>query len=445
MNRTVLIVVAIVAVFVGSLSWWFFENYEQYDKEVNTNFSGEAAKNPYYAAELFLKKYNMEVKSLPSILELKQMPDTNDVLFIPTKRFDIGADRVAELLEWVRKGGHLIIMARYNRKGDIETKDDLFHELGVTTDHTFDVLPIFGMLMEGIEEQAEKDATEQEAAEQEEQTATDDAITEESAKSSNNEKRDKETKPEKKKSTKGKTKWLRTVLDIHVNEDTENKKVQFWPSKWMVNQDLYEPSWAVKGKNGSHLLEFHIDEGWVTLLSEIDFMTNRHIDKYDHAAFLHTLVHIDNSQRKLWIIRNDDSPSLLAILFDKHLPVAITFIAFVLVWLWYASRRFGPMAPDPTAVRRSMNEHIVSTGHFQWRNRNRTELLHSVQKALHEQIKQTHPLWVRLSDKELAAKLAKLAVLSEARVYRALTAKVVEKELEFSDIIEVFSVIRKKL
>lgn len=440
MNRTALIVVAVVAVFVGSLTWWFLENYEQYDKEIRTSFSGEAAKNQFYAAELFLKKYNMQVESLPSILELKEMPDSNDILFIPTKRFDIGADRVAELLEWVRKGGHLIVLARYNKKGDIEAKDDLFHELGVTTDHTFEALPMFGMLMEGIEEQAEK-----EEAEKEKHAIPEDSISEESDTDSNAEKSEDGNTPEEKKSAKKNKKWWRTVLDIQVSEGIENKKVRFWPSKWMVNQDLYETSWEVKGKKGAHLLEFHIDSGWVTLLSEIDFLTNHHIDKYDHAAFLHTLVHIDNSQRKLWIIRNDDGPSLLSILIDKHSPVVMTFIAFVLFWLWYASRRFGPMAPDPGTARRSMSEHIVSTGHFQWRNRNRTELLHSVQKALHEQIMQTRPLWVRLSDKELAVKLARLAGLGEAQVYKALTVKSVEKELEFSNIIEVFSIIRKKL
>lgn len=440
MNRTMLIIVGVVAVFVGSLVWWFLENYEQYEKEVATSFKDEAAKNPYYAAELFLKKYNMEVESLSSILQLKEMPDPNDILFIPTKRFDIGVDRVTELLEWVRKGGHLIVLARYHRKGDIEARDDLFYELGVTTEHTFEALPFFEMLMEGVEEQADKEEADNAEVDKEGEVQPETPVTEEASSESDTENSDDEKKLADKKK-----KWRRTVLDIHVNEGIENKQVQFWPSKWMVNQELYEPSWEVKGKNGAHLLEFHIEQGWVTMLSEIDFMTNFHIDKYDHAAFLHTLVHLDNSKRKLWIIRSDDSPSLLSILYDQHYPVVMTFIAFVLVWLWYASRRFGPMIAKPELARRSMSEHIVSSGHFQWRNRNRTELLQSVQKALHEQIAQTRPLWVKLSDKELAAKLAKLAVLSEARVYKALTTKSAEKELEFTDIIEVFSIIRKKL
>ncbi|MGD8925663.1 MAG: DUF4350 domain-containing protein [Thioalkalispiraceae bacterium] len=426
MNRTVLIIVGIVTLLVAGISTWFFTNYERYEKEVRVGFSGKAAKDPYYAAELFLKKYNMEVKSLSSILKLKQMPSSKDILFIPTKRFDIGADRVSELMDWVNEGGHLIALARYNRKDDYEATDELFDTLGVRTDHKFDVLPILDLFMEKFDEQdkSKKVEHEKEAEDSNPDTADD--------------------KPGKQDSKKTKQ-WRRSVLTVHVNDQIEDKQVQFWQSKWMVNEGRYKASWEVQGRNGAQLIEFHIGQGWVTLLSEIDFMTNYRIDKYDHAAFLYTLVHIDNSHRKLWIIQNDDSPSLLAIIFDKYKPAVLVFIVFVLFWIWYASRRFGPVTPDPQPVRRSMSEHIVSTGHFQWRNKNRMELLNSVQKALHEQIVQTRPLWVRLSEKELATKLAKLAGLEEQRVYKAITAKSVDKELDFATTIEVFSTIRKKL
>ncbi|MGD8783409.1 MAG: DUF4350 domain-containing protein [Thioalkalispiraceae bacterium] len=426
MNRVVLIIVGVVVLLVAGVSWWFFETHERYEEEVHVGFSGKAARNQYYAAELFLEKYNTQVESLSSILELDEMPSTDDILFIPTKRYDIGPDRVQELLDWVKQGGHLIALARYNRKDDFETRDELFEELGVTTDHKFDILPFFGMLMEGIEENAEKENPD--IIEQDPESDSDETIDSEEWEKS-----------------KEKKKFWRTVLTIPVNDQIEDKQVRFWPSKWMINQGRYETSWEVQGNNGAHLLEFNIGEGWVTLLSEIDFLTNHHIDKYDHAAFLHTLVHIDNNQRKLWIIRHGDSPSLLSIIADKYSPALTTFIIFVLFWLWYASRRFGPVAPNPTAVRRSMSEHIVSTGHFQWRNKNKMELLSSVQKALQEQIVQTRPLWVRLTNKELAAKLAKLANLPVDKVYQAITAKSADKELEFAAIIEVLSTIRKKL
>ena len=121
MNRTGLIIIACFVVFIGSLAWWFFSTHERVEKEVNTSFSGEAARNQYYAAELFLEKFNMEVESLSSILKMDEMPSTNDVLFIPTKRYDIGADRAAELIEWVKQGGHLIVLARFSKKNNLKS------------------------------------------------------------------------------------------------------------------------------------------------------------------------------------------------------------------------------------------------------------------------------------------------------------------------------------
>ncbi len=416
MSRVSLIVVAILSLLVGSLVWWFFTTHERYEKVIQLGYAGEAATNKFYAAELFLEKFNMQIESLPSILELKEMPSKNDVLFIPTKRYDIGADRVAELLDWVKQGGHLIVLARYSHS-EKKSKDELFNELGVTTDQSYDASPFLDLI---LDESEDKEESQDEA-----EKMPDDE--------SDKEDRDLNDR------------WTRAVVNIPVNDQIEDKKVAFLSSRWMDNEGRYEPSWEVKGKNGSHLIEFQIEDGWVTLLSEIDFLTNRNLKKNDHAAFLHTLVHINNSDRKLWIIRNDDNPSLLSILLDKYYPAVLAFIAFVLIWLWYASRRFGPIARDPERVRRSMSEHIVSTGHYQWRNKNRNELLASVQKALHEQIVQTRPLWVRLPDKELAEKLAKLAGLEQEKVYQAITSKSVEKELEFAATIEVFSTIRKKL
>jgi len=419
MNRVGVIIFTVLIFLVVSGVWWFLATHERYEKEINIGFAGEAATNQFYAAELFLEKYNMQIESLSSILELKEMPGKNDVLFIPTKRYDIGTDRVTELMDWVKQGGHLIVQARYINKNS-KSRDELFDELGVSTDSSYDPTPFIDKLMDGVEESDEKEELSQSETDPDKEN-----------------KEEEDVDPD--------ARWSRAVINIPVNDQVEDKKVSFWSTQWMINEGTHESSWEVQGKNGSHLIEFQIGDGWITLLSEIDFLTNRQLEKNDHAAFLHTLVHINNSDRKLWIVRNDDNPSLLSILVDDYYPVVLAFVAFVLIWLWYASRRFGPLARDPEAVRRSMSEHIVSTGHYQWRNKNRNELLNSVQKALHDQIVQTRPLWVRLSNKELAGKLAKLAGLDEEKVYKAISTNSIEKELEFAATIEVFSIIRKKL
>ena len=453
MNRNSLMLVAVILLLITALLVWFFNNYEQYTTERNLGLTGKAASNEFYAAELFLAKYDMQVKSYDSILTMKELPNTNDVLFIPTQRFDLGDDRVSELMEWVKKGGHLVVLARYSKSEDEESNDVLFERLGVRAQREYSENIFADLFLENIDDiedvldEAEQDSysdaasgenTDSEADTGDEPLSKNQTDESDNASGEETEKVDKRSEREKFESKV-------TPVIVKVNDKIEDKKVYFNQNKWMQNESSFDTSWTVDGENGAQLLEFKIDEGWVTLLSDIRFLTNRYIDKFDHAAFLYTIVHIDDSNRKLWILRNDDSPSLFALLVSHAQSAMVMFFIFIFAWLWYVSRRFGPVAPDSQAIRRSMSEHITSSGNYQWRNNNRTELLESVQKALHEQIAQTRPLWVSLSDKKLAIKLAKITNMDRDKILKAISIKQVSKELEFSATIQVLSNIRKKL
>ena len=382
MSRQAIVFTLIGILLAAATAWWFFENFEHRVEEKEVGFHGEASRNDFLAAERFLEKYGMQIESLPTILDLKHMPQSNDVLFIPTGRYDLATEKIAELLDWVRQGGHLIVRARHPSRKGIKMDDELFQRLGVEThakkDNLFD---------------------------------SED----------------------------------RTVIKVQVNDTIEDKQVEFDKNIWMQDIGDSDLSWQVDGENGSHLLEFKLGEGYVTLLSDIEFLDNASIAKYDHASFLYTMVHIDNSKRHLWIIRNDDMPSLLSMLRHKAPATLILFGILILFWLWYTTRRFGPLQPASTASRRSLREHITSSGFYQWRNQNRTELFVSARTALQEQLAQTRPLWAKLDNMKLAGKLGKIAGIPSDQVLSVLKAKQADKEAEFTQFIEILSVIRKKL
>ena len=384
MSRQVtIVVIALSALLVSAATWWFFDTYEYRIEEEKVGFKGEARRNTYLAAERFLQKFNMEIASLSTILDLKTMPGDKDVLFIPTGRYDLAPARIEELLTWVRQGGHLIVRARQPNPEKTTSEDDLFNQLGVET---------FG-----------------ESGKKLFATFTED------------------------------------IVDVRVNDKIENKKVEFDKNIWMKATGEKERSWVINGENGSHLLEYQIGDGFITLLSDIRFMENEYIDKYDHASFLYAMVHIDNHKRKLWIIRNDNMPSLLSIIKQKAPLALYLFCTLVLCWLWYSTRRFGPLLQDLKPARRSLREHITSSGFYQWRNNNRSELFLSVKQALIEQIVQVRPLWAKLDEKTLAEKLARISGLDSQSVLSVLQAQIIEKEAEFTQGIEIMSLIRKKL
>jgi hypothetical protein len=383
MKRQTLLIAVVVLLLLAILVWLFFTVFERRVEEHETGFQGEARQNEYLAAERFLQKYGMQIKSLSTILDLKAMPPSDDVLFIPTARYDLSPEKIQEILSWVKHGGHLITRSRRPFSGKIVKDDTLFDLLGVET-HAKKEIDLLDT-----------------------------------------------TKP--------------SVIDVHVNSKIEDKKVEFDMNVWMKDLEKHDISWRVKGENGSQLLEYQIGEGFVTLLSDIGFLKNSRIAKHDHAAFLYTLVHVDNRNRNIWIVRNDDMPSLLSVLRQKAAASLIALAIFLVFWLWYVTRRFGPLQQTEEGLRRSLREHITSTGFFQWRCHNRSTLFLNAKLALQEQIAQSRPLWTKLGEAELAAKLAKIAGVPTEKILAVLQAGKADKENEFTQYIEILSQIRKKL
>lgn len=386
MSRQTLLSLLLALVIIGTAVWWFFSNFEYRVEELDTGYSAEARQNQYLAAERFLEKFGMQIKSIPTMLDVKALPPPGDVLFIPTARYDLSAKRVRELVDWVKRGGHLIARARATASIGSGRDDPLFNALGVVT-------------------HAKKQ-----------------------------DKGKKQTDADK-----------QPVITIHVNSKVEDKKVAFNSNIWMTDTKKHELNWRVDGKHGSQILEYQLGKGYVTLLSDLQFLYNVNIAENDSAAFLYALVHIDQRNRKIWIVRHDDMPSLLSIMEVKIPATLIAFMILLAVWLWYTTRRFGPLLTFESGQRRSLREHITSSGYYQWRNNNRTALFMSARMALQEQIAQSRPMWASLGERELSEKLGKVAGVADDKVLRVLQCKHVEKETEFAQYVEILSLIRKNL
>ena len=383
MNRQVLFFGSLVVLMITLVMWWFFNTFEYHSELKDVGYSAKAEQNPYLAAEQFLDRFDIKVEGIPSILALKKLPETSEVLFIPTGRYDMSAEKLKQIMSWVRKGGHLIVRARRITSGVKNNQDEMFKLLGLQN---------YRKKQKGFVQHYNAD-----------------------------------------------------IVDVKVGSKIENKKVEFNADTWMKNVGKREPSWQVDGENGSKVIEYRLGDGYVSVLSDLRFMQNAYIGKHDHAAFLYTLVHINNKTRGMMIIRNDDMPSLIGLIADHAPATLLLFGMLLLAWLWYVTRRFGPIQQPAGTARRSLREHIIAAGHFQWRNRNRNQLFLSARTALLEHIAQTRPPWVTLREQELSTKLSKLAGVPADRVLAMLQANGVDKESDFAQSIEIISSIRKNL
>jgi hypothetical protein len=120
-----LFVAGILVVLVALGVAWFLANFEKRPVKEWVGASGEARLRPYLAAERFAARMGWKAAELRSLPELGNLPATG-VLLMPPRRQALTGDRIAGILAWVERGGHLIADAEV-----LGVPDPLFDALGV--------------------------------------------------------------------------------------------------------------------------------------------------------------------------------------------------------------------------------------------------------------------------------------------------------------------------
>jgi hypothetical protein len=118
-------IAALVLLLVGLGVLWFRENFEKRQVQEWVGASGEARLRPYLAAERFAQRMGWKATEVRSLPELGNLP-ASGVLLLPPRRQALTSDRLAEIIAWVERGGHLIADAEY-----LGVSDPLFDALRV--------------------------------------------------------------------------------------------------------------------------------------------------------------------------------------------------------------------------------------------------------------------------------------------------------------------------
>jgi hypothetical protein len=125
-------VALLAALALGGLGLWLSENLERRTERIDRGFTGEARRNPYLAAEHFLRRMGVAAHTLDGPRALDTLPSTDALVLIPTERSTLGPERSRSLLRWVQAGGHLVVRIRRPVRGQEPTPDPLLDPLGVS-------------------------------------------------------------------------------------------------------------------------------------------------------------------------------------------------------------------------------------------------------------------------------------------------------------------------
>ncbi len=226
---------------------------------------------------------------------------------------------------------------------------------------------------------------------------------------------------------------------VKLREARAPLKVQFLPRTSLAYGGSRAPV-AIAGAANQHLVQIAVGAGRLTVLSDDSFLRNGSIGKHDHAAAGLALL---AGNGPTWLVREHLGTSLADVLWRSAREAVIAFAVLVLLALWAAAARFGPLLPAEDPRRRRLLDHITGSGRFLWRNGRAGALIDSSREALMRAVLYRHPDWLKAAD--LKERLAEAAKLPADEVRRALDGKAPASEADFTATIRTLETLRKSL
>ncbi len=394
----------------------FYLNYEYKEKVTHTGLKGEARKNPFYASRLFLKRMGIPTTTQTSVQGLSQLPDTNTVILITTSRTTLSRERTNKIIDWVKSGGHLIAKATrnwsYNGKESNSPFDDNNDKNKDKKGYKISPDPLQRYMGVHTTSWAPRDYD----------------VTDEDSDQTNDDE----------------------VKSIQLNQTGKPLKLDYFRYRPIVVDKSHKNS-TTEIKLGIHnfIVQQKIGKGMVTLVSDMGFLKNNDIENHDHAEILWQLIHglhkPLSQPDSVWLIHNDKMPPLWDIMWRNYWAFIISLLLLLIFWLFKQSQRFGPLIPKQEEDRRSLGEHISSSGFFYWKNNNKQKLIDASRKALVKRLTQVFPGWMQLDTKQQIEELANHLSMQPEAIQTLLYSEGIDQADDFTQLIKQLETIRKTI
>lgn len=429
MSKSVVISISLlVLLLLGGSVYVFLQLYEKKERTIHTGFLGEARTNPLYAGRLFLKRMGIPTETKTDIQGLTGFPDTDTVLVINSRRTSFSPNKTRELLEWVKSGGHVIALAthnwRYNRSGEDAYDNNDFEEAKTAEDSSQSKLspdPLQRAM--GVRTGTKIQYDDLNKADR-------DFID-----------KIKETKND-----------FETDTLFKLELEGVDKKLAIantWYHPILLKENPEFSTEVIKLRASNFIVRQKIGDGLISLVSSLEFIENKQIGKADHAEIFWHLIHglhkPLNQPASVWLISSDKIPPLWEILWRNAWALLISLTIIFLFWILKASRRFGPIIPKAQENRRSLTEHISSSGNFYWKQKEQNKLLQSTRKAALERISKIHPNFEALTQQEKVDLLHSQHQLEHSLLTNALFEPLSHQSERFVTTIKNLELLRKSL
>jgi hypothetical protein len=143
------------------------------------------------------------------------------------------------------------------------------------------------------------------------------------------------------------------------------------------------PAWSLSNGYGFQMLRVDIGKGSIAVIACECLMGNKNLLRGDHARIVFDSIplragdHVD-------ILNPISAENLLALLWRSAAAAIVCGLGATGLMIWRNLPRFGPIAPSPPLLRRSLAEQIRARARFAWRTRRLASLRRAECQALTE-------------------------------------------------------------
>ena len=416
----------------------FFSLYEPYESVENEGWSDRARRNPYLAAEQFLDRTGIKVTSSFDYEKLSGLPQ-DGMVFISNASRTMNRKRIDELLDWVRRGGHLVIAAPVHND---DNPDPLLSR--------FDIKNIG---QNWFDDEGDGPVDDDEKKEQNRSAG----------------KKDKLSREEKIERTQQEImRQLNQTLDgTSVKEDEDlditllsfnqldyRFRVHFSEMSSLEHPILFrddkttkpspypDPFYWAGSEDRIHFMQIGLEQGLISIISDKYIWQSNSINRLDHAYLLWFL---SKNSSEVILLYGVFTPSLLDYAV-KYIPeLLFIFLVWLLAWLIYRGRRFSPIRDASIEQHRSIVEHIQASAEFLWNEDYKQRLIEPVRKEVLRALQHHDPGFTQLDQGQKINYIQQLTGIDEQQVNAALFAQFNVKDIEFTAMMRDLQTIRNTL
>jgi len=373
----------VLVVFVLLIAAYVVVNTEWGEIEIPTPLRGEAATNPFYAAQKL-------VETLGATSERRESLDdtpSDAVVVLSTWGWDIDRARRERFERWVEAGGRLVV------DGALISGSDAFEMWsGISRQRREQVNPLDE---ESFQPQQIFDPCRD--------------VTELPAESAS------------------------TVPDYEV--------CNFDRGSWLETDKRL--LWALDDDGTPVAARVSVGQGTVTVLNGVPFVFRELFDG-QHGEVLAAATGLRGGDHVVFM-SEADVPSLPALVWRYGAPVVIVLLLWIALALWRGAMRFGPLVAASDHARRSLAEQVLGTGRFAVRVGGGAALVSAARRALHEAAARRIVGYERLAVAAQAQAVAGLAHVDGAALAAALDSEQAARPLELRAKLALLEAARREL